>query len=463
MASKSDLLEAQSFSRRRLLTAFVSGAPGGKELEPAKPLRAVVISLALTVAVILGGVFFGLVQPGLPPDWKNGRLVIAKDTGARYVSVNGVLHPVINTASARLLIPSSEFAIVTTDSSAIAGIRIGAPLGIVGAPDALPRGNALVNSGWTACVTDTSGVAVTIAATPGASVTRDAAVVENDGARFVVAGGLRYPVDPENADAVLRAAGINALAPLPVSSAWLNLFAPGAPLTPLIVADAGTPIPGDALPDGSLPDGPLSIGEVIHTSGSAADQRFLVQPDGSLAALSPLAWQLYQLGSGKNLALVREVPAAAVAQLKTAAQAAGSQDWPHTGFTALPSAERACALLSADGARSTRTVLASAPVERPAARGITVQPGHGALILSAGRGAGSAGMLTLIDATGTAYALPGGDSEIVKRLGYTQTDVGAVEQSWIALLQSGPELTSTAAGHSPSSSSALGRDAGPGR
>ena len=34
MATKKDLVEAQSFSRRRLTTAFVSGAPGGREVEP---------------------------------------------------------------------------------------------------------------------------------------------------------------------------------------------------------------------------------------------------------------------------------------------------------------------------------------------------------------------------------------------------------------------------------------------
>ena len=32
MATKKDLVEAYSFSRRRLVTAFLSGAPGGREV-----------------------------------------------------------------------------------------------------------------------------------------------------------------------------------------------------------------------------------------------------------------------------------------------------------------------------------------------------------------------------------------------------------------------------------------------
>ena len=51
MSSKRDLVEAHGYNRRRLVTAFVSGAPGGKELEPARPLRAVVIAVAVLVGL----------------------------------------------------------------------------------------------------------------------------------------------------------------------------------------------------------------------------------------------------------------------------------------------------------------------------------------------------------------------------------------------------------------------------
>ncbi len=65
MATKKDLVEAYSFSRRRLVTAFVSGAPGGREVEPSRPGRTIVGGLALiTPQVLAAG--HGAMQLDLP-------------------------------------------------------------------------------------------------------------------------------------------------------------------------------------------------------------------------------------------------------------------------------------------------------------------------------------------------------------------------------------------------------------
>ena len=109
MATKKDLVEAQSFSKRRLTTAFVSGAPGGREVEPHRPMKAVVGGIALTVVLVLGSLAFGWLKGSLPQNWGNNKLVIAKTSGARYVSIKETLHPVLNTTSARLLIPANDF------------------------------------------------------------------------------------------------------------------------------------------------------------------------------------------------------------------------------------------------------------------------------------------------------------------------------------------------------------------
>jgi hypothetical protein len=241
MATKNDLIEAQTFSRRRLLTAFVSGAPGGKELEPTAPLRAVIAAIALTVAVILVGVFWGLIRPGLPNGWDNGKLILVSDTGARFVTVDGVLHPVINTASARLLLPSDDFGMISTDRSNLQGVELGSTLGIVGAPDELPAPDRLQNAGWSACVTDNATVDVRIGGTAAESAAGRAVVVESGGSRYVIDGERSYAVGGGESAAILRAAGITALDPVQVSSDWLNLFTPGTPLEPLAVAGRGDP------------------------------------------------------------------------------------------------------------------------------------------------------------------------------------------------------------------------------
>lgn len=436
MATKGDLIQAQGFSRRRLLTAFVSGAPGGKELEPAKPLRAVIAAVALAVALIAVGVFWGLFQPGLPQGWDNGRLILARDTGARYVSVKGVVHPVANTVSARLMIPAKEFAVISTDQASLKGVELGSTLGIAGAPDTLPAPSALADSGWTACVAGGDALAVRIGPDPAATASPAAAVVRSDGRLYVVSGHTRFAVASDDTDAVLRAAGITALSPQPAPAAWTNLFAAGAALGPLNVP-AATPVGGTT----------LRTGEVVHITGTADGERFLITPDGQLAPLSPLAWQLYQLGDGPSVHAPTEVTAAAVRGLPTSRTPAGGADWPEKGFTEMPEGQRPCALLAKDGT-ATRTVLATQPTTADATAGVRVTPGSGALVY-AGAGADSARMLTLVDATGTAYALPGATADTVARLGYTTKDVGRVDAAWTSLLPAGPALTTAAAGKTP--------------
>ena len=434
MATKSDLIEAQNFSRRRLLTAFVSGAPGGKELEPAAPLRAVIAAIALTVAVVLVGLFAGLLRPGLPSGWDNGKLIVVTDTGARFVTVEGVLHPVVNTASARLLLPASGFEVLTTDRGNLDGVRVGETLGIVGAPDELPPPDGIVNSGWSACLTDDAGLDVRVGTgTP--DVTDAAVVVEADGERFVVAGERAFQVPERGGDAVLRAAGITALDPVEVPAQWVNLFIAGTPLAPPTVRDAGEPLPGTD----------LRVGDVVHIRSTPEDERLLVQPDGTFAALTPLAWRLYQLG-GDGAAEVVEVGAADVAGIPSAAADAGGADWPTAGFQPAPSGSAPCAVL--DGAAG-RTVLALRDGDERAAAGVRVAAGGGALVASGGRGEQRTGILTLIDETGTAYALPGATEETVNRLGYTLDHVGAAPQGWVALFRTGPVLTEEAAGRAP--------------
>ena len=86
MATKKDLVEAYSFSRRRLVTAFVSGAPGGREVEPTRPGRAIVGGLALAVLLIAGGAVLGIIKSPSTVDLdKADVLVSEKETGADYL------------------------------------------------------------------------------------------------------------------------------------------------------------------------------------------------------------------------------------------------------------------------------------------------------------------------------------------------------------------------------------------
>ena len=86
MATKRDLVEAYPFSRRRLVTAFVSGAPGGREVEPARPGRTIVGGLALAVLLVAGAAIAGRLRAARrPTTGSKPGLVVSKETGAAYV------------------------------------------------------------------------------------------------------------------------------------------------------------------------------------------------------------------------------------------------------------------------------------------------------------------------------------------------------------------------------------------
>jgi len=442
MATKKDLIEAQGFSRRRLLSAFTSGAPGGKELEPAKPLRAVAAGIALTAIVVIAGLFYGFIRPGLPAGWENNSLILVKDTGARYVAIDGVLYPVINTASARLLMPAGEFTVVSTDRQSLDGIPIGAAIGILGAPDDLPAPDSLIGDGWGACAIDGEQTAMSLSGATTVTASEGGAVVSRDGRTFVVIGERRYEVDAAQSSSILRAVGLDTAPTVPVDGRWLNLFDSGAELQPLVVPGAGDSIAGVD----------LVVGAVVHPQGSADTERYLMTAAGELAQLSPLAYQLYLLGTGAELGGEQDVSPAEIADLPTAASPAGGIDWPADTVVALEDGAQPCAVLTHDDAgdpHSTLGFAANDVVLTGESAGVSVAVDGGALVRAGGEGAQGSGMVYLIDETGTAFPVPGANADIVAQLGYTLDDVKRVPEAWVQFMPTGPSLTQDAARSTP--------------
>lgn len=67
MATRRDLLEAQSFDRRRLVAAFLSG---GRPVEPGHPGRCLAWGLVVSGLVILGALAVDAVSEHLPDGWR---------------------------------------------------------------------------------------------------------------------------------------------------------------------------------------------------------------------------------------------------------------------------------------------------------------------------------------------------------------------------------------------------------
>ena len=80
MATKKDLVEAHAFSRRRLVTAFLSGAPGGREVEPSRPGRTIVGGIALSVLLVAGAAIASVLAARTPADWQQEGIVVTQGT-----------------------------------------------------------------------------------------------------------------------------------------------------------------------------------------------------------------------------------------------------------------------------------------------------------------------------------------------------------------------------------------------
>ncbi len=420
-----------------MLTAFVSGAPGGRELEPAKPLRGVVAGISLSVLVLLVGLFMSLMQKGLPTDWGNGQLIIDQSTGSRYVTIDNELWPVLNIASARLLIePDASAKPIVVSGGLLTGIPVRDTIGIPGAPDTVPAPSKLINSGWTACIADEGAIDTRILTEPIAkrAATGEAAVVTFEGRVFVISSGLRMEVPASNADAILRDLGLGSAPQHVVSTNWLNLYEEGDALAPLTAAGAGEKLAGSE----------LHVGDVIYTTADAS-MRFLVLQDGSLAELSPLAFALYQQGNSYSSDRTFEVDSQAISAMPNSTVAITSADWPRQRFEMMPATQTPCALtVDTDGTAG--TVLASVGASEKLSAQTIVEPSMGALVNVAGFGQNEGAVTLLIDSTATSYAVPGADDAILARLGYEVTDVGVALAPWIQLFHGGPDLTQTAAG-----------------
>ena len=441
MATKKDLQQAQSYSQRRVLTAFVSGIPGGKELEPSNPMRTVVAAIALAILLALGSVIFGLIRPGLPTGWEHNKLLLSQDTGARYVSKNEVLYPVLNTTSARLLIPADDFDIITIDESRIAEVQRGPTIGILGAPDELPTTDRLVQTGWVSCVIDSDQITVLDQAATTTDVTAGT-IAQVEGVNYLVYGSHSYEIPAENNDGILRLLGMESIAPVDVTASWLALFEPGTPLAPITVDGAGQNV---TVGSQSLP-----AGTTVREGGGSDDARLsVIMADGSVAPLSPFSYELYLLGDGPEAI---DVSSSDIGSLSTSTTVLSANDWP----TDIPqsvdlSSTSACVTLDTTGENPVAGLATAvdAPAMQQSGRTVIVAPTGGAIVQAVGTGSPNNGQFALVDGSGTFFPIPDATEATLAQLGFQLDQVVKVPQPWLNLFQTGPSLTVEAAGSPP--------------
>src|SRR5262249_39874454 len=144
------------------------GRRGGERDLASPPLRrtplGLVVGCILGLLAVGGFLVYGIIRPGGATGWQRpGTLIVDKGTGTRYVLAAGRLHPVLNYASAPLLL-GAALTVDLVPSPALAGVPPGAPVGIPGAPDALPPAGS-GDIPWLVCAgqaTDATGARVPV-------------------------------------------------------------------------------------------------------------------------------------------------------------------------------------------------------------------------------------------------------------------------------------------------------------
>lgn len=406
--------------------------------------------LGVAAAVLTAAAFgvIGLLDPSGSADWRQGgQVIVERETGARYVlGQDGLLHPVLNYASARLLAGGNADQTVTVSQATLGSASRGTMLG---APDSLPASKSLSDSTFTSCSRVRADLAA--AAPPVATVILGATapagrplrgavlVTAQSGDEFLITDGHRFPLTGQ---AAITALGYEGAPSVSVSDSWLDTVPVGRPLGLAAQPDAGAPGPvidgtatrvGEVLSDGAFylvgPSGVTPIGE---------PQARLVLGDSANAAAYP----------GGQPGVVHMSVAALDSAPRTRATDTG---YPMT-MPAITPTDPDTVLCSVGGSTISTAdqlplpqgarVMSIASTDDRVADEVYVPPGTGTLVREQ-VGAGSPGSTYLITDAGMKYPVP--STAAAAALGYAAVGPAPVAGTLLALLPTGPSLDPVAA------------------
>jgi type VII secretion protein EccB len=465
MWTQRDQIQAYQFLRRRLVSAIVS-ADANHPVSPSRRLAlGTVLGLIATLIVTAAFGVIGFLRPSTSSDWKKpGQVVIEKETGSRFVIAgDGLLHPVLNFASARLLAGGDGSKTTTVPAKQLSTVGRGSPLGIAGAPDAIPNANRISHGPLTVCsqlATDQPAaqapktVVRWTSPVEGKLLGAGQALLVSDGtSEDLVVGGMRFRVPGTGQAAAL---GLSGQRVTRGSAPWLSAVPSGADLDFLTVAGAGQP--GPKLGAASVP-----IGSVLLVSTpalpSTTGEYYLVLKAG-IASVTPIQAQLAMTAPVNRRAGLtgKAVPVTAdqlagipTASLPDRLDSVAQQLTAAPRLVSLPAASPVC-LVTADN--TTELLVAepgtditsqtAAPIGGPGKSGadlIGVPAGTGGLVSN--RPSGAAGTTYLLADDGIKYPVPSAAAQTA--LGFGKLAPVQLSTAVLALLPTGPALDPAAA------------------
>ncbi|MFC9391277.1 type VII secretion protein EccB [Streptomyces venezuelae] len=509
MASRRDELNAYTFAKKRTVAAFLQPSPSGTEEGAPRPLRAIVPGLIVAALVVAGFGAWGMFSPQAPKGWDTPgtRVIVGKQSTTRYVVLETgtgkdkktLLHPVLNLASARLLLNPDQFQVVQVADKTL---DLGKPprgpiLGIPYAPDRLPTADdAGKPKRWAVCEQPGGGTGASVqkatflfaerdlGRTEGAGKLKDGEVMfvkgQKGAAQFLVDHtGTKYPVKAESTGLVTTLVGLSKK-PQAVTDDWLATLKTGDEVDfPRVPGEAGAP----AGVPGSLTATENRVGMVLVAETGSGPQNYVVLP-GKVQPVTPFTARLL-INSPQNGVLDMDGKAVTVDAPSFVPDPTffhGGANWPKkrvaqvNATTDAGARDTVCNVLTGVDEKGATTLATWAGSEYPAditAGGTStyVTPGTG-LLYTQTQGqqkAATGGSLFLVTDTGLRYAVQSnGDSDsdrseigagdkekssdgrpepsdAQKRLGYEKVQPALVPIEWSEFLSKGPRLDTNSA------------------
>lgn len=429
--------------------------------------RSVSVGALIVVTGLIGCFIFSLLRPSAAV---GDKVVLAdRESSALYVRVDDTLHPVLNLASARLIVGR---AVPPADVSSTALDRLprGVTVGIPGAPDRMVQSGSR-DADWTVCESAAgpeSGLTVIAGQTSegqerASALPAGRAVLVDGGPpdapmTWLLWGGQRSLLDLTDRG-VTEALGLptDIATPRPIAPGLFNAIPEGAPLRVPPIPDAGSP-----------PQFPLStpapVGAVVTAYGTAGKLRhYAVMPDG-LQMVSPVLAALLRNTDSYGLQQPPELGADEIARAPVSQMLDTTAFPPETLELISPEVSPVtCArwVKSADAKTSSLTLLSGAVLPTGSGTHAVEQPGGAQrgraarVVMPAGRGyfvqtvgqeptSPPAGSMFWISDTGTRYGIEAADqvemTKTVAALGLTDPPTPA-PWSVLALFAPGPALS----------------------
>jgi type VII secretion protein EccB len=276
MPSRQDQLHSYQFMVQRVVGALVM-----RETDPAQsPFRraagATLASVLIALIAVGGSVVVGVFLGGGATKWKDkSAVIVEKESGAQYVYYENKLHPVLNYASALLIIGSSGPKTVSVSRKSLEGEPRGVLLGIRDLPESVPPANRLLGGEWTVCSEPRTGngsqsaqsTLLIGAQAPGGRALGDEGLLARhpDNQLYLIWHNRRHLIRDQ--DLVINALGWGIVRQVSVAPALLNALPAGADLARIDIADAGEP--SDAVDD-------AKIGEVFLVERQGGGPQYAV-------------------------------------------------------------------------------------------------------------------------------------------------------------------------------------------